>query len=131
MNRRNFLSLVSAGVAGIAFEQAIPLGRLWSFPKEIKIAPRNRFLTMAEFDNEIMRRWRTHNRELEFGGADLAFGEDATIVRTYRVVGPSNDIIVVNEPYTLLATLKDASLAMVFPGIRYSTIRILPSESSR
>ncbi len=37
MNRRNFLSLISAGVAGIALEQAIPLGRVWSFPKEIVI----------------------------------------------------------------------------------------------
>lgn len=37
MNRRNFLSLFGAGVAGIAFEQAIPLGRVWSFPKEIVI----------------------------------------------------------------------------------------------
>jgi hypothetical protein len=37
MNRRNFLSLFSAGVAGIALEQAIPLGRVWSFPKEIVI----------------------------------------------------------------------------------------------
>ena len=37
MNRRNFLSLLSAGVAGIALEQAIPLGRVWSFPKEIVI----------------------------------------------------------------------------------------------
>jgi hypothetical protein len=32
MNRRNFLSLVSAGIAGIALDQAIPLGRVWSFP---------------------------------------------------------------------------------------------------
>lgn len=37
MNRRNFFSLFSAGVAGIALEQAIPLGRVWSFPKKIKI----------------------------------------------------------------------------------------------
>lgn len=37
MNRRNFLSLFSAGVAGIALEQAIPLGRVWSFPKKIVI----------------------------------------------------------------------------------------------
>lgn len=37
MNRRNFLSLFSAGVAGIALEQAIPLGRVWSFPKKIII----------------------------------------------------------------------------------------------
>lgn len=38
MNRRSFLSLFSAGVAGIALEQAIPLGRVWSFPKKIVIA---------------------------------------------------------------------------------------------
>lgn len=38
MNRRNFLSLFSAGIAGIALEQAIPLGRVWSFPKKIVIA---------------------------------------------------------------------------------------------
>jgi hypothetical protein len=38
MNRRNFLSLFSAGVVGIALEQAIPLGRVWSFPKEIVIS---------------------------------------------------------------------------------------------
>lgn len=35
MNRRNFLGLFGAGVAGIAIEQAIPFGRVWSFPKEI------------------------------------------------------------------------------------------------
>jgi hypothetical protein len=40
MNRRNFLSLFSAGVAGIALEQAIPLGRVWSFPKKIVIRER-------------------------------------------------------------------------------------------
>jgi len=37
MNRRNFLGLFSAGVAGIALEQAIPLGRVWSFPSKIVI----------------------------------------------------------------------------------------------
>ncbi len=38
MDRRGFLKFFSAGVAGIALEQAIPLGRVWSFPKEIVIA---------------------------------------------------------------------------------------------
>jgi len=37
MNRRNFLSLLTAGVAGIALDQAIPLGRVWSFPKKIVV----------------------------------------------------------------------------------------------
>jgi hypothetical protein len=35
MDRRGFLKLFSAGVAGIALDQAIPLGRVWSFPKKI------------------------------------------------------------------------------------------------
>lgn len=49
MNRRNFLSLLSSGVAGIALKEAIPFNRVWSFPKQIVIAnsfpvgPLNRF----------------------------------------------------------------------------------------
>ena len=39
MNRRGFLSLFGMGIAGIAIDQAIPLGRVWSFPKKIIIAP--------------------------------------------------------------------------------------------
>lgn len=38
MNRRSFLGLFGAGVAGIAISKAIPFGRVWSFPKEIVIA---------------------------------------------------------------------------------------------
>jgi hypothetical protein len=37
MERRRFLLLLGLGVAGIALEQAIPLGRVWSFPKKIII----------------------------------------------------------------------------------------------
>lgn len=36
MNRRGFLKGLGAMVAGIALDQAIPLGRVWSFPKVIK-----------------------------------------------------------------------------------------------
>ena len=36
MNRRTFLSRLGLVVGGIAMEQAIPLGRVWSFPKQIK-----------------------------------------------------------------------------------------------
>lgn len=38
MDRRGFFKLFSLGVAGIALEQAIPLGRVWSFPKKIVLA---------------------------------------------------------------------------------------------
>ena len=53
MNRRHFLSLLTAGVAGIALDQAIPLGRVWSFPKKIVIPQGNRFLTTDEFRREF------------------------------------------------------------------------------
>jgi hypothetical protein len=39
MDRRKFLSLMSASAAGIALDQAIPFGRVWSFPSKIQIAP--------------------------------------------------------------------------------------------
>lgn len=38
MDRRRFLSLLGLGAAGLALDQAIPLGRVWSFPSKI-IAP--------------------------------------------------------------------------------------------
>lgn len=37
MNRRSFLAGISALVGGIAIDNAVPLGRVWSFPKEIKL----------------------------------------------------------------------------------------------
>ncbi len=41
MERRGFLQLLTAGVAGIALETAIPLTRVWSFPKRIIISRRS------------------------------------------------------------------------------------------
>jgi len=49
MNRRNFLSLFSAGIAGIALEQAIPLGRVWSFPKTLIIPPKTLIIPPNNF----------------------------------------------------------------------------------
>ncbi|HEX3094608.1 MAG TPA: hypothetical protein VHW72_18365 [Candidatus Angelobacter sp.] len=37
MDRRNFLRGLGLVMGGIALDQAIPLGRVWSFPKEIKV----------------------------------------------------------------------------------------------
>lgn len=36
MNRRSFLSFFGLSIAGLALDKAIPNGRVWSFPKEIK-----------------------------------------------------------------------------------------------
>jgi hypothetical protein len=37
MKRRAFLQLLTAGIGGIALEQAIPFNRVWSFPSKILI----------------------------------------------------------------------------------------------
>jgi hypothetical protein len=37
MNRRSFLKFAGGAVAGIALDQAIPNGRVWSFPSEVKV----------------------------------------------------------------------------------------------
>ena len=63
MNRRSFLSLFGAGVAGIALEQAIPLGRVWSFPKQIVIPeslilPPESFLTVEWVTMQTLRMWK-------------------------------------------------------------------------
>jgi hypothetical protein len=52
MNRRNFLSLFPAAVAGIALHQAIPFNRVWSFPAKI-LVPQNRFLGSYHFSAEL------------------------------------------------------------------------------
>ena len=54
MDRRGFFKLFGLGVAGIALEQAIPLGRVWSFPTEI-IVPGNQILTTQMFTREALR----------------------------------------------------------------------------
>lgn len=52
MERRGFLKLFGGAVAGIALEQAIPLGRVWSFPKKIVVSdwavPKSTFITVRE-----------------------------------------------------------------------------------
>ena len=44
MNRRDFFKSLGLVIGGVAVEQAIPLGRVWSFPTNIVIAPTNKFL---------------------------------------------------------------------------------------
>jgi hypothetical protein len=77
MDRRKFLSLMSASAAGIALDQAIPFGRVWSFPSKIQIAkPR------------AVRPYWTFPLER---GLHLAVGDEILITRVpdpYRFVPP-------------------------------------------
>jgi hypothetical protein len=75
VNRRNFLFGLGATVAGIAIEQAIPFGRVWSFPQDIKINTGGffgdePFLTLAAFpqiayDHLAILEWQANTPFIE------------------------------------------------------------------
>lgn len=50
MDRRGFLKMFSAGAAGLALEQAIPFGRVWSFPSKIVIPT----LSLGELESRYL-----------------------------------------------------------------------------
>lgn len=65
MNRRGFLGMLGAAVAGIALKEAIPLGRVWSFPSKIVIPPSgNQFLTTDWITREHLQALKNH---MDFG----------------------------------------------------------------
>jgi hypothetical protein len=47
MNRRSFFKFLGAGAATLALSEAIPFGRVWSFPSKI-VVPENPFLTFTD-----------------------------------------------------------------------------------
>ena len=81
MDRRSFLKWFSAGVAGIALEQAIPLGRVWSFPSKIVI--RNAGFDRAFADASVMvyERWSYDQLHHRIWRERYFFGEDGMVHR--------------------------------------------------
>lgn len=75
MNRRGFLAGLGAIVGGVALEQAIPLGRVWSFPKQIKAL------------NVLQRRpgLGTWKQSTAYNVGDLITGEENGLTAIYRV----------------------------------------------
>jgi hypothetical protein len=108
MNRRNFLSLFGAGVAGIAISKAIPFGRVWSFPKEIVIPPqilgglRSEWVTV-----EMLRRLENN----------LVFWESCGSARSFKV----GQTIRVRLPHRYL--LSDGSIYPFIPAHRKRGLR--------
>ena len=74
MDRRGFLKLFSAGIAGIALTEAIPLGRVWSFPSAIIIpeivAPELPFLTTEWISMETLRILKNNLKIAEYFNRD-------------------------------------------------------------
>lgn len=59
MDRRGFLRGLCAGVAGIALQEAVPLGRVWSFPSKIVVPEHEAAFALL---NGIIDKW--HNEPL-------------------------------------------------------------------
>src|SRR5260221_4777127 len=74
MNRRGFLSLFGLGVPGIALEQAIPLGRVWSFPTEIVIAEPLEVCSSNFISTETLQILKNHLRITEHFATDWEKG---------------------------------------------------------
>lgn len=53
-SRRGFLRNIGFGIGGIALEQAVPLGRVWSFPKTITLS------TSERIDQILIEHWKPH-----------------------------------------------------------------------
>jgi hypothetical protein len=85
MDRRKFFRLIGAGVAGIALQQAIPLDRVWSFPKSI-VVPR---LSLEE----IKARYLVPAMEELFYEVDAKLLREIPVGTTIRIRVPPRFII--------------------------------------
>lgn len=86
MDRRGFLKMLGIAAGGVALDAAIPLGRVWSFPKNIVIAaPRavgNQFVDVVWFNKEVLRYLQANMVALRW---DKPFMPDFPIGGTIKV----------------------------------------------
>lgn len=93
MDRRGFLRFLGAGVAGIALEQAIPLGRVWSFPSWIW-RPRPRLYNTTWIDRETLRILENNLQFAEFvRDYDPDFNRELRVGSTVRIRLPQQYIV--------------------------------------
>lgn len=50
MDRRGFLKLLPVAVGGIALAEAIPMGRVWSFPTQLTTRPVSVLMTLEQIE---------------------------------------------------------------------------------
>lgn len=89
MNRRSFLRSAVAAVGGIALEEAIPFGRVWSFPSKIVIRKENRLLTTEEVSRQVLSLLQ---KNLKLDEAVDAQQLTVRIHRSYKVEPPPTNL---------------------------------------
>src|SRR5437879_10861876 len=138
MDRRGFLQLLSAGVASIALEQAIPLGRVWSFPKEIVLA--NQIALPPNASGRFIEGWDQIENckvlRVDFAGA--AFGPlhvPDYFEKAERIIGPPRRASLSREKLPLIPEPLWDCVVKYFreyplssDEIRYFHIRVPSSE---
>lgn len=82
MDRRGFLRLFGLGAAGVALEQAIPLGRVWSFPSKIVVPTSgNLFLRTEWITAETLRMLKQNLRDVH----GFEWFEEERMYREFKV----------------------------------------------
>lgn len=85
MNRRGFLRSIGLGIGGIALEQAIPLGRVWSFPKKVVVPEalitQQMFFTLLATQRRFLL---TNDKVRLFGGplGEHAMGRTVGVIKS-------------------------------------------------
>jgi hypothetical protein len=77
MNRRSFVALLGAAAVGGIAGEAIPFGRVWSFPKKI-IVPA--YTGSQPFNGIAFAVGREFVNLDVIAGTDLAYGADGTVI---------------------------------------------------
>jgi|SRR5579864_1335360 len=114
MNRRGFLEFVGAGVAGIALDQAIPLNRVWSFPKKIVLARE------GVLDRPYGFEWSADMLERIASGNDLWFFDHAGKLWkwNYRELEPVEMSRPIERPYSATSSSSAAGTNLPKPSAR-------------
>jgi hypothetical protein len=108
LNRRSFFRFLGAGAATLALSEAIPFGRVWSFPSKI-VVPKtgNRLLTCEEVSAMVARIYADKIDELMMhGSAVLRIDWD----REFAKPRPVGQTITLKIPRQYSRRVADSSL---------------------
>jgi hypothetical protein len=99
MDRRGLLKMLGLIVGGIAVEQAIPFGRVWSFPKDIKCLNVDRRIQLRDGVNQIRIlplgeiKSFTIRSAYEVGSADVVMGDGILFVAPTGATLPKSPLL--------------------------------------
>lgn len=100
LNRRNFIFGLGGLAAAVIAEKAIPFGRVWSFPKQIKIATPKQIsylanpradLTIQEIEDSLNYLWSNYHATPDFVVVSSDVAESMGFKSMMGIEGPYFD----------------------------------------